>query len=447
MKRKKYYLCIKGWIVAYEKSDDMKVLFINTYESRGGAAIACRRLVKAVSKAGTDVHLLVRVPYCGVDRNVSSVSFSRFTRVLNFVRFAWERFVICFYNRFSRRNLFSVSIANTGTDISKLKEVQEADVIHLHWVNQGFLSVTDIKKLTDLGKPVVWTMHDMWPFTGICHYAGQCCGFEKKCGSCPFLVNPHERDLSAKVFTRKEQWNFTNISFIACSRWLRDCARRSTLLQHSYISDIPNPIDTNFWKPQNKKQARKLFGFPEDRKLLLFVADNVSDIRKGIVYLYEALEVLASKNADLIEKTSLVILGKRSKDISLKSPFHTIPIGYLSDAKQICRLYSAVDLFVTPSLEDNLPNTIMEAMACGCPAVGFRIGGIPEMIDHNKNGYIAESRSAIDLAQGIEQILFSENYFYYSTQARLKVEQSYVEQYISRQYIDLYQKLLNSKYE
>lgn len=447
MKRKKYYLCIKQITVAYEKYDNMKVLFINTYQSRGGAAIACKRLARAVSKAGVDVHLLVRVPFSGVEKNISSVSFSRFTRLLNFIRFVWERFTIFLYNRFSRRNLFSISIANTGTDITKLKEVQEADIIHLHWVNQGFLSLSDIKKLIDLGKPVVWTMHDMWPFTGICHYAWQCLGYEKNCGCCPFLVYPHEKDLSAKVFIQKKRWNLSNVFFIACSRWLRDCARQAALLRYSFVSDIPNPIDTDFWRPQNKQNARRVFGFPEDKKLLLFVADNVSDSRKGIVYLYEALEILALKKADLIEKVSLIILGKSSKNVSLQSPFHTIPIGYLSDAKQICRLYSAVDLFVTPSLEDNLPNTVMEAMACGCPVVGFRIGGIPEMIDHNQNGYVAESRSAVDLAQGIEQVLFSENYFYYSTQARLKVEQTYAEQYISRQYIDLYRQLLDNKYE
>lgn len=425
----------------------MKVLFVNTYEGRGGAAIACRRLARAVSRAGVDVRLLVREPFSGVDQRISSVSSSRMARMLNFFRFAWERFTIFLYNRFSRRNLFAVSIANTGEDISRRKEVQEADVIHLHWVNQGFLSIKDIQRLTELGKPVVWTMHDMWPFTGICHYAWQCCRFEERCGCCPFLVSPGENDLSAQVLERKQKWNFSDISFVACSRWLCDNARKATLLQNGDVSNIPNPIDTNFWKPQNKQEVRKMFRFPEKRKLLLFVADNVSDTRKGIAYLYEALKMLELKKADLIEKMSLVILGKRSRDVSLQSPFHTIPMGYLSDAKQICRLYSAVDLFVTPSLEDNLPNTVMEAMACGCPVVGFRIGGIPEMIDHLQNGYVAESRSSADLAKGIEEILFSENYFYYSTQARLKVEQSYAEPYIARQYMDLYQNLLDKKYE
>lgn len=423
---------------------NMKVLFVNTYETRGGAAIACKRLAKAVSKAGIDVHLLVRVPFSGIEKNISSVSSNRFKRALNFFRFAWERFTIFLYNRFSRKNLFTVSIANTGTDITRLREVKEADIIHLHWVNQGFLSIKDIEKLSKLNKPVVWTMHDMWPFTGICHYAWHCHGFEKNCGCCPFLTCPSTNDLSTKVFDKKRRWDFSNISFIACSAWLRDCARKATLLEESFVSDIPNPIDTNFWKPQNKNEARRIFGFPENRKLLLFVADNVADSRKGISYLYEALEMLALKKADLIEKMSLIVLGKSSDSIALSSPFHTIPVGYLRDAKQICRLYSAADLFVTPSLEDNLPNTVMEAMACGCPVVGFHIGGIPEMIDHGRNGYVAENRSSADLAKGIEQILFSDDYFLYSTQARLKVEQSYAEPYVSRQYIELYKKLLDN---
>lgn len=420
----------------------MKVLLVNTNESTGGAAIACQRLMSALQKANIEVKLLVKKKYSD-NPDIIEIEKNRWIRYGGFLKFAWERLVIFVHNRFSKKNLFTVSIANTGTDISRMKEVQEADIIHLHWINQGLLSVADIQKLTDSGKPVVWTMHDMWPCTGICHHARLCQRYKNHCGHCPFLASNSDNDLSAKVFQQKKQWNFSRISFVACSQWLQNQARQSGFLQHNHISAIPNPIDIRFWKPQPKQQARKIFGFPENRKLLLFAAANASDTRKGISYLYDALAILADKNPELIEKTGLIILGKHSERITLQSPFPIFPIGYTSDMRRICNLYSAADLFVTPSLEENLPNTIMEAMSCGCPAAGFSVGGIPEMIDHLKNGYAALYRSAEDLAQGIKEILFSENYAEYSKQARMKVEQTYAEELVSQQYIHLYKKLLN----
>jgi glycosyltransferase involved in cell wall biosynthesis len=422
----------------------MKILIVNTSERIGGAAVAANRLMKALNKAGHETKMLVRDKQTD-DPNVISINTGWWKKKINFIRFAWERWVIFVHNRFNRKNLFKVSIANTGTDISKHPLVKEADIIHLHWINQGFLSLNNIRQLILSGKPVVWTMHDMWCFTGVCHHARECVSCQSECGNCFHLNSSHRKDLSFRIFSKKKKvWVNRNITFVGCSKWLAKEAIQSPLMQGNKVDAIPNPIDITMFKPMDKEQARKQLGLPLNKQLLLFGAVNITDKQKGFDYLQEGLEYIQRQFSDIYKNIELVIFGQLKSDIVSRINVFVHSMNYLKDETTITSLYNAVDLFVTPSLEENLPNTIMEAMACGTPCVGFNIGGIPEMIDHKVNGYVAEYKSAKDLAVGIDWILENKDILPLSQNCVTKVEQSYSEKIIADKYLETYNNLLKN---
>ena len=366
--------------------------------------------------------------------------------LLALCKFVWERIVIWKANRFRRNNLFKVDIANTGTDITTLPEFVQADVIHLHWINQGMLSIKDIRKILQSGKAVVWTMHDMWPFTGICHHARECKRYETECHNCPFIFRGGNRyDLSWRVFQKKKKlYKVAPITFVGCSNWLTEKARSSELLIGQQICSIPNPINTNLFKPRNKQEARILCQLPLDKKLVLFGSVKITDKRKGIDYFVEACNLLAQKHPELKDSLGIVAFGKGSDVLKPLVPFPVYALNYVKDDHQLVNIYNAVDLYTTPSLEENLPNTIMEAMACGLPCVGFNVGGIPEMIDHLHNGYVATYLSAEDFANGIYWTLKESEYMTLSEEAHRKVATHYSESIIAKRYTEIYNKITGS---
>ena len=400
----------------------MKIVILNTSERTGGAAVAAGRLGKALGQAGIQVDKLIRE-----------------NSWLNRFRFYWERLIIFLCNHLNRKNLFAVSIANTGMDLSGHPLVKDADIIHLHWINQGFLSLKDIEELVKLNKPIVWTMHDMWPCTGICHHARDCEKFQMICESC-FFLKSKGKDLSTSVFDKKlSLYKEANITFVGCSRWLSGKAKKSYLLRDKTVLSIPNPIDTEVYHPMDQDMTRELLGLPSGKRLLLFGALNVTDKRKGIDYLIEALRKIEKQDVEL------VVFGQAKDDIRDLFPVSIHSMGYLSDESKIVALYNAVDMFITSSLEENLPNTIMESMACGTPCVGFEIGGIPEMIDHKINGYVASYKDASDLANGIRWVLEHEDQQALSDACVKKVQENYTEEVVAKQYMALYKRLLHQK--
>ena len=411
----------------------MKIVLLNTSEKTGGAAIAANRLMHALIEAGIEAKMLVCEKQTN-DPNVVSIHTSWLSRKFYFFRFFWERLVIFLYNKRNRSSLFAVSIANTGSDISRHPLIQSADVIHIHWINQGFLSVRNIGQLTRLGKPVVWTLHDFWPSTGICHYPYHCDHYTQQCGRCPFLHSNKGNDLSRIVYAKKqEQWRPV-ISYVGCSRWMALQAKKSNGLDVSRVYSIPNPIDTTIFRKTNQAVVRKNLNLPEHKKLLLFGALNVHDIRKGMKLLIAALQLLTYPKGQI----EVVLFGRVKQEMHHLFPFPVHSMGYVTDTLRIVDIYNAVDVFVTPSLNDNLPNTIMEAMACGTPCVGFNTGGIPEMIDHKVNGYVAKYHDISDLVSGIEWILNYDKPEEISERARQKTEQNYTNASIANQYIQLY---------
>ena len=416
----------------------MRVLIVNTSERIGGAAIAAGRLVEALKNNGIKAKMLVRekqtdrLSVIGLNKNWWKVW-----------QFIWERILIWKENRFKKHNLFAVDIANTGTDITVLPEFQAADIIHLHWINQGMLSLNDIRKILLSGKPVVWTMHDMWPCTGICHHARECDKYHQECHHCPYIYKGGgKKDLSNQVFKKKKEiYQLAPVTFVTCSRWLKERASQSALLKGHTIVDIPNPISTGLFKPQNALAARNKMELPTDKKLILFGSVKVTDKRKGIDYFIESCKLLAEKYPEMKEELGVVVYGNNSEYLKPLIPFQVYALDYISNEKDLVNIYNAVDLYVTPSLEENLPTTIMEAMACGVPCVGFNVGGIPEMIDHLHNGYVAEYKSAEDLANGIIWTLSESEYQSLSEEACRKAVSNYSESIVAKKYIDIYNKI------
>lgn len=416
----------------------MRVLIINTSERIGGAAVAASRLMESLKNNGIKAKMLVR------DKQTDQISVVGLERSwLTVWRFVWERVVIWSANRFKKNNLFAVDIANTGTDITALPEFQQADVIHLHWINQGMLSLGNIRRILESGKPVVWTMHDMWSCTGICHHARECTNYQTECHHCPFLHGGgSKKDLSTRIFRKKKAlYKIAPITFVACSHWLKERARSSSLLIGQPVVSIPNPINTNLFRPRNKAEARAKCRLPENGKLILFGSMKITDKRKGIDYLIESCNLLVQKHPELRETLGVVAFGRESSQLPSLLPFPVYPLNYVKSEHDLVDIYNAVDLFVTPSLEENLPNTIMEAMACGVPCVSFNVGGIPEMIDHLHNGYVAQYKSSSDFANGIYWALNESEYPSLSEQACRKAVANYSEGIIAKKYIDVYNKI------
>ncbi len=419
----------------------MKIALINKSADNGGAAIASCRLMNALNKIDTIQAQMVVQDYKGNNKNIISTTHSQFDRTIDFGRFVWERIVYLPYEK-SKEVRFAFSLANTGKDISKLEAVREADIIHLHWINQGFLSLKGLEKLFKLGKPVIWTLHDMWPFTGGCHYSGNCFFYKQQCGNCFYLKKPHPSDLSNQINKKKEKiYSGTPLTFAGCSNWMTDQAKESTLLKNFRIENIHNPIEVELYLPGNKIQARETLGLPTDKKLLLFGAANIFDKRKGFNYLLQSLDILKSNYPQLADNVHCIIFGKAKYPYSV--PLSSTSVNYISSQEEMVKLYRAADVFVLPSLQDNLPNTVMEAMSCGLPVVAFNTGGLSEMIEHKVNGYLANTGDSRDLARGLQFVLSEVDSAAFQKIARDKVIKNYHPDIIAAKYINLYRKLLN----
>lgn len=417
----------------------MRVLLINTSERTGGAAIACNRLMMALKKQGVRAKMLVR------DKQTDRITVVALKPSIWLpIKFLWERLIIFVNNRLKRKGIFLVDIANIGTDVTKMREFEKADIIHMHWTNQGFLSLKNMEQIMKSGKPVVITMHDMWYFTGICHYSSDCEKYKTLCEKCEQLGEGKSlTDLAKSVFEKKRKiYSQTHITFVGCSQWMTDLAKQSRLTEGHTVVHIPNAIDMEVFRPTSKEKAREALGVRVDKKVILFGAQRITDERKGFRYLVDACILIKEKNPDLADKIVIMVVGGDSTRTQGQLPMEIRSVRYVKEEQQMVNLYNAADLYVTPSLQDNLPNTIVEAMACGVPCVGFNVGGIPEMIDHKQNGYVVEMKNAKDFANGIEWALTAD-YATLSKAAHLKALDMYSEESVAKKYLEVYDNAYN----
>ncbi len=413
----------------------MNSLILNSFDARGGAAIATFRIDRALRRFGVSTQLVV----ASKDSDDTTVA----------GRTGWTgdgitKLLTCLDSLpvrcYRERQFGPFSPAWVPDNLSGLLEKYNPDVLHLFWVTAGFLRIESLRKVT---RPIVWTLHDMWPFTGGCHYDNECGKYAATCGQCPALNSKHEWDLSRHVWKRKAAaWAGLPITLVATSKWLFDCAKSSSLFKHHRIELIPNCVDTDKYKSINRSAARQLFGLSQSKAILLFSAGNADkDRRKGLHLLIDALRLIASRG--WADKVEVVLLGVSVSASITTLPFtvHRIPI--LRDEYSQVALYSAADVLVAPSLQENLSNVVVESLACGTPVVAFNIGGMPDLISHNQSGYLAKPFDPDDLAMGIESILGLEGRRgSMSSFCRVSALRYFSQEEVARQYAALYADLV-----
>ncbi|WP_020600231.1 glycosyltransferase family 4 protein [Spirosoma panaciterrae] len=431
----------------------MRVTHLSTYHLFGGAAVAATRLHRALQNqiwngqsiestllVGTANRLETHKPEPGVLYLANNF----LAEQTAFGRFVAERLYFLPHER-DQSVRFQFSPARFGAALDFHPAIQQADILHLHWINFGFLSLNGLQSLFRLGKPIVWTLHDQWAFTGGCHYSRGCDRFLSHCGQCPYLKKPSEHDLSNRVFSQKKTlFSNARIHFTPPSHWLASEAQQSALLRDFPFTVIPYAIDQRVFEPVERTEANAHLELPDtNRPRLLFGSANVTDVRKGFRYFAEALTLLHQQHPDL--NPEILVFGKGRSYLFNELPYPVRHLGVLTSTDDIVAAYNAADVMIVPSLEDNLPNTVIEAMACGTPVVGFRTGGIPEMIDHQQNGYLADVGSAQQLADGMAFILKHTLPETLRQNARQSSEDRFSENIVAKQHIDLYNQLLNGR--
>jgi glycosyltransferase involved in cell wall biosynthesis len=289
-----------------------------------------------------------------------------------------------------------------GTDLSQMEEITSSDVIYFHWTLMGFLNLRSIRKISKLNKPVVFIMHDMWYLTGGCHYSFDCRKYEAGCYNCQAIKGEKHNDLSTKGFKKKLKLfsSFSNFYFISPSKWLFNCAKNSLLLKDKPLFYIPNAIDESRFKSFEEATAKNILDIDEKEIVIAFGATSVDSPFKGWQYLQKALCFL-TEHPNLKNISVLIFGSGYNKKIADEIPFKTKFLGFLNDEYSLAIAYNAATVFVVPSLADNQPTTIMESLLCGTPVVGFDVGGIPDMIIHKENGFLAKYKDPLDLANGI----------------------------------------------
>ncbi len=409
----------------------MKILILNFSDVEGGAARAAKRLHMSLVNEGIDSKMLV-LSKRGDDNNTIGPESTR-DKILSKAKSVLNTLPLRMYHN---RPQFSPSFSPSLGLARKINE-QHADIVHLHWINAGMLRIED---LAEIKSPIVWSLHDMWPFTGGCHYSGQCSSYEASCGNCPVLKSLKENDLSRKQFERKQKVypKLANLTIVGLSKWMVECVKTSQLFKHQTIVNLPNPIDTNVFKPFDKMKARELWGLPLDKKLVLFGSlSATSDTRKGYNELKLALQRIHTKDIELL------IFGSSKPTEEPTFAYKTHYLGHIHDDISLTALYNCADIMVVPSIQENLSNAIMESLSCGLPVLSFDIGGNKDMIDHKINGYLAKSFDIDDLAKGIDWILNNNNYDSLSENGRNKVIENYDSRVLIKRYIKMYHEILN----
>ncbi len=417
----------------------LKVVHLNTYDGNGGAGRACIRLNDALLSQNIDSKVIVHYKF---GKNPEIGDFNK-----NFIQKYYTAANIVLERIWAKRYLKALktpfSFAWFGRSVVHHPDVRNADIIHLHWVNHGFLNPSHIAEIAKLGKPVVWTFHDSNAFTGGCHVRYTCDHFERECGNCPLLKHESPGDYSHIIWKQKNgAYQKLDFKIIAPSLWMQASVLRSSLMKGKAIGQIPNTLPTDVFKNTDKQLAKEKMGFAKDKFIFLsgFMPSR-KDLHKGTSYLLESLELLKKRVGARTEQIELVVFGNRNTEDVPEFPFKTTFLGTINNDEQLALCYAAADAFLIPSLEDNLPYTVMECLSCGTPVIGFTTGGIPDMVKHEYNGYLAEYRSAESFADGMEWIINYSDRPRLQQQARQSIMDNFSEDIIAKRHLDLYHSL------
>lgn len=406
----------------------MKILHLTTQDN-GGAGRAAVRLHKALLDSNIDSQMIVQTKTTDLP-TIHTLTQTKADKFLSPFRMAIDQLPTLLYKN-KTKDIFSSTFSPSNTKLlKKIKEINP-DIIHLHWINSGFINIFDLQKIN---KPIIWSLHDANPYTGGCHVVESDCQFFKTyCHLCPFLQSNFKYDLSFLNFRRKQKaYKNLNLTINGLSQWIANNAKKSTLFGKKQIINLPNTIDSNTFHPIQQHTARNLLQIKHKKYILGFGAISATQIyRKGYLQLKEALEKLPNKNDYL-----LVVFG--SSQGEKIADIETCFLGHIYDDITLTLLYSAIDLFITPSLAENLSNTIMESLSCGTPVVAFDIGGNSDMITHKQNGYLAKNTQ--ELSEGI--IWSLQNLHFLQQNARQIILQDFDYKVVAPKYIERYRKMV-----
>lgn len=406
----------------------MKILHLTTQDN-GGAGRAAVRLHKALLDSNIDSQMIVQTKTTDLP-TIHTLTQTKADKFLSPFRMAIDQLPTLLYKN-KTKDIFSSTFFPSNTKLlKKIKEINP-DIIHLHWINSGFINIFDLQKIN---KPIIWSLHDANPYTGGCHVVESDCQFFKTyCHLCPFLQSNFKYDLSFLNFRRKQKaYKNLNLTINGLSQWIANNAKESTLFGKKQIINLPNTINSNTFYPIQQHTARNLLQIKDKKYILGFGAISATQIyRKGYLQLKEALEKLPNKNDYL-----LVVFG--SSQGEKIADIETCFLGHIYDDIALTLLYSAIDLFITPSLAENLSNTIMESLSCGTPVVAFDIGGNSDMITHKQNGYLAKNTQ--ELSEGI--IWSLQNLHFLQQNARQTILQDFDYKVVAPKYIEQYRKMV-----
>jgi glycosyltransferase involved in cell wall biosynthesis len=406
----------------------MNVLHINQSDISGGAAIAGYRLHQGLLAQGIDSRLLVGRVETSSDRVEVVPSKYRIEKQLL---------------RVTSRLGFNYLNLISSFDIPKHSFYKNADILNFHNLHTGYFNYLAIPSLTE-NKLAVFTLHDMWSFTGHCAYSYDCARWKTGCGKCPY---PDTYPTVARDNTRLEwklkNWVYSrsNLTIVTLSNWLTKQAQQS-MLNRFPIHHIPNGIDTEAYQPLDPEQCRSLLGISTGKKVLMFAAESLKDSRKGGDLLLNALQNLPPS---LKAETVLLTIGRGGEAISEAVGMATLNLGYVTSDRLKSIAYSAADLFVFPTRADNLPLVLQESMACGTPMVSFKIGGVPDLVRPGVTGYLATPEDAQDFSNGIVQLLEDEKLRDEMKQnCRAIALSEYTLELQAQRYIELYRQVLQN---
>lgn len=414
----------------------MKILHLSTDDLRGGASLAAYRLHRALIRRGLQSNMLVQRKSSS-DQDVLGPPGIR-GKIIGAVRWHMDSLPLVF--RFNIHKM-AFTPARLPERIRARIDRISPDIVQLHWVARGFLRIESLRQFR---QPLIWTLHDMWPFTGGCHYDENCGRYVEQCGRCPILDSDDPEDISRRIWRRKhDAWSTIDLTLVTPSRWLSSCAHASSLFSSRRIEVIPNAIDISQFRPLDKASVRARFGLPADKRIILFGAvDATAEPRKGFELLKQALHVLYAAHGS--DNYLPVVFGAEAPVNSADPGLNCRYLGKLQE-DQMAQVYGAADVFVAPSLQENLPNTVLEALACGIPCVAFDIGGMPDLIEAGKNGYLAKPCDAEDLARGIQWVVEEDSrHRVLAHRAREKVEQEFTLEIVGKRYAKLYEELIHN---
>lgn len=436
----------------------MKVLFVNTNDTSGGAARAAMRIMRGVQQNGVEAQMFVKDKY---SKSQDVISASNFAPSSNLIKDIFKWVIQKIKNRYhmykwhpykhTKQNVFMSDLRHTN--IHGALQQLDYDIVHLHWINNRFLYIRELSKIH---KPIVWTLHDSWPFCGVCHYFIDCKRYQNHCGTCPMLGSKKEQDLAYEIFEKKlAAYRDLDLHIVTPSHWLGDCAKKSALFSRFPVHVIPNCLNTDLFRPlskteiltiaerqQNAVVSRVLREATEKgfaKPMILFGAMNAANDRiKGFSNLLDALQLLDKQSFS----ASLVVFGTNAQELPMK--FKNIDVtfvGYIHDSFVLTALYNIADVMVVPSYSEVFGQTASEAMSCGIPVVAFRCTGIQDVVEDGC-GYLAEPYSSEDLARGIQYCIDKNPNNILGKAARESAVRRFSVNVVTEQYKQLYQSII-----